>query len=152
MILFKATVLATGIISLALPTYGQAPKVNDLADAFELSDVSLTDSRWMDNQGRTVNYLLSIDPDRLLYTPRAPPRTAAGMHQTFLSEATSRATSSQHGQIATLPWEIRNVVHELATLSRSLQSARPTMQRLASHQAISPDSLSQRLPRSKTGL
>lgn len=70
MILFKATALLTGIASLALPVYGQAPKVDDLASAFELSDVSLTDSRWMDNQGRTVNYLLSVDPDRLLYVFR----------------------------------------------------------------------------------
>ncbi|KAG8672030.1 hypothetical protein FPOAC2_05399 [Fusarium poae] len=70
MILFKATALVTGFISLALPTYGQTPKVDDLANAFELSEVSLTDSRWMDNQDRTVNYLLSIEPDRLLYVFR----------------------------------------------------------------------------------
>ena len=63
MFLFKAALL-TGIASLA------CAKVDDLANAFELSDVSLTDSRWMDNQDRTINYLTSVDPDRMLYVFR----------------------------------------------------------------------------------
>ncbi|KAF5670093.1 hypothetical protein FHETE_4776 [Fusarium heterosporum] len=70
MVLIKATVLFAGITSLALPAMSQGPQVNDLADAFDLKEVSLTDSRWMDNQDRTVNYLLSIDTDRLLYVFR----------------------------------------------------------------------------------
>ncbi|KAM0244926.1 hypothetical protein ACHAP5_005832 [Fusarium lateritium] len=70
MVLIKATALFMGIASLALPALGQGPKIEDLASAFDLKEVSLTDSRWMDNQDRTVNYLLSVDPDRLLYVFR----------------------------------------------------------------------------------
>jgi DUF1680 family protein len=36
-----------------------------------MSTVSLTNSRWMDNQNRTVNYLKFVDADRLLYNFRA---------------------------------------------------------------------------------
>ncbi|KAI9897927.1 hypothetical protein N3K66_007783 [Trichothecium roseum] len=45
-------------------------KIGDKANAFNLNQVRLTDSRWMDNQDRTVKYLLWIDPDRLLYVFR----------------------------------------------------------------------------------
>lgn len=68
MVVVKASALFMGFASLILPAYGQA--VNDVADAFDLTEVSLTDSRWMDNQNRTLNYLLSVDPDRLLYVFR----------------------------------------------------------------------------------
>ncbi|KAF5549322.1 hypothetical protein FMEXI_4309 [Fusarium mexicanum] len=68
MITIKTSALVLGLASLILPVSGQA--VNDVADAFDLTQVSLTDSRWMDNQNRTLNYLLSIDPDRLLYVFR----------------------------------------------------------------------------------
>ncbi|KAF4500447.1 hypothetical protein FAGAP_3373 [Fusarium agapanthi] len=68
MVVVKASALFLGLASLILPVSGQA--VNDVADAFDLAQVSLTDSRWMDNQNRTLNYLLSIDPDRLLYVFR----------------------------------------------------------------------------------
>ncbi|KAI6765620.1 hypothetical protein HG530_006690 [Fusarium avenaceum] len=70
MVLIKATALFMGIASLALPVLGQGPKIEDVASAFDLTEVSLTGSRWMDNQDRTVNYLLSVDPDRLLYVFR----------------------------------------------------------------------------------
>ncbi|KAF4452063.1 hypothetical protein F53441_4994 [Fusarium austroafricanum] len=70
MVMIKFTALLAGVLSLALPSVAQSPKVNDLADAFDLTEVSLTDSRWMDNQKRTMSYLLSIDPDRLLYVFR----------------------------------------------------------------------------------
>ncbi|KAJ9414303.1 hypothetical protein FOXG_12191 [Fusarium oxysporum f. sp. lycopersici 4287] len=68
MVMVKASALFMGLLSLILPVNGQA--VNDVADAFDLTQVSLTDSRWMDNQNRTLNYLLSVDPDRLLYVFR----------------------------------------------------------------------------------
>ncbi|CVL04193.1 uncharacterized protein FMAN_14713 [Fusarium mangiferae] len=68
MVIVKASALFLGLASLILPVSGQA--VNDVADAFDLTQVSLTDSRWMDNQNRTLNYLLSVDPDRLLYVFR----------------------------------------------------------------------------------
>lgn len=38
---------------------------------FDLSQVSLSNSRWLDNQNRTLNYLKSVDVDRLLYNFRA---------------------------------------------------------------------------------
>jgi DUF1680 family protein len=38
---------------------------------FDLEQVRLTASRWMDNQNRTLTYLRFIDVDRLLYTFRA---------------------------------------------------------------------------------
>jgi DUF1680 family protein len=38
---------------------------------FDLSQVKLTNSRWMENQDRTLTYLKSIDLDRLLYVFRA---------------------------------------------------------------------------------
>ncbi|KAL7756644.1 hypothetical protein ACKLNR_013637 [Fusarium oxysporum f. sp. zingiberi] len=68
MVVVKSSALFMGLVSLILPVNGQA--VNDVADAFDLTQVSLTDSRWMDNQNRTLNYLLSVDPDRLLYVFR----------------------------------------------------------------------------------
>jgi DUF1680 family protein len=68
MVMVKTSALVMGLASLVLPVHGQA--VNDVADAFDLTQVSLTDSRWMDNQNRTLNYLLSVDPDRLLYVFR----------------------------------------------------------------------------------
>ncbi|GAB1312724.1 Ricin B lectin domain-containing protein [Madurella fahalii] len=41
------------------------------AHPFDMSAVHLTDSRWMANQNRTVNYLKSVDVERLLYNFRA---------------------------------------------------------------------------------
>jgi DUF1680 family protein len=38
---------------------------------FELSEVRLTTSRWMENQGRTLTYLKWVDLDRLLYVFRS---------------------------------------------------------------------------------
>ncbi|WP_030854049.1 beta-L-arabinofuranosidase domain-containing protein [Streptomyces sp. NRRL S-475] len=42
-----------------------------LAHPFELGQVRLTASRWLDNQNRTQNYLRFVDVDRLLYNFRA---------------------------------------------------------------------------------
>ncbi|RYP05672.1 hypothetical protein DL764_003642 [Monosporascus ibericus] len=41
------------------------------AYTFDLSQVQLTDSRWLDNQDRTLSYLKSVDVERLLYNFRA---------------------------------------------------------------------------------
>ncbi|RYP56101.1 hypothetical protein DL771_012164 [Monosporascus sp. 5C6A] len=41
------------------------------AYTFDLSQVQLTDSRWLDNQDRTLGYLKSVDVERLLYNFRA---------------------------------------------------------------------------------
>ncbi|RYO81282.1 hypothetical protein DL766_002702 [Monosporascus sp. MC13-8B] len=41
------------------------------AYTFDLSQVQLTDSRWLDNQDRTLAYLKSVDVERLLYNFRA---------------------------------------------------------------------------------
>lgn len=41
------------------------------AHPFDMSAVSLTASRWMDNQNRTLNYIKSVDVERLLYNFRA---------------------------------------------------------------------------------
>ncbi|KAM5344161.1 hypothetical protein ACJ41O_012698 [Fusarium nematophilum] len=67
--------LLTGMLSFFSPrVHAVDPagsEINVSAQSFDLNQVSLTDSRWMDNQNRTVTYLLSIDPDRLLYVFRA---------------------------------------------------------------------------------
>jgi DUF1680 family protein len=42
-----------------------------LAHPFELGQVRLTASRWLDNQNRTQNYLRFVDVERLLYNFRA---------------------------------------------------------------------------------
>ncbi|MDG6107960.1 glycoside hydrolase family 127 protein [Dactylosporangium aurantiacum] len=41
------------------------------AYAFDLGQVRLTSSRWLDNQNRTLSYLRFVDVDRLLYNFRA---------------------------------------------------------------------------------
>ncbi|MDT0446213.1 beta-L-arabinofuranosidase domain-containing protein [Streptomyces johnsoniae] len=51
-----------------------APALADIgvsAHPFELGQVRLTASRWLDNQNRTRNYLRFVDVDRLLYNFRA---------------------------------------------------------------------------------
>ncbi|MFD1146066.1 beta-L-arabinofuranosidase domain-containing protein [Saccharothrix hoggarensis] len=51
-----------------------APVRSDIgvsAHPFELGQVRLTESRWLDNQNRTLTYLRFLDVDRLLYNFRA---------------------------------------------------------------------------------
>ncbi|MFD1047619.1 beta-L-arabinofuranosidase domain-containing protein, partial [Kibdelosporangium lantanae] len=48
------------------------------AFAFDLGQVRLTASRWLDNQNRTQNYLRFVDADRLLYNFRANHRLSTG--------------------------------------------------------------------------
>ncbi|GAA2734856.1 beta-L-arabinofuranosidase domain-containing protein [Streptomyces nogalater] len=47
------------------------PDIGAQAFPFELGQVRLTASRWLDNQNRTLNYLRFVDVDRLLYNFRA---------------------------------------------------------------------------------
>lgn len=59
-----------------LPADGHAvPAAADehgvLAYAFDMSEVRLLEGRWLGNQERTLNYLLDVDVDRLLYNFRA---------------------------------------------------------------------------------
>lgn len=60
----------------ASPVVGMAitPALNETgvsAHPFDMSQVHLTDSRWMDNQDRTLNYLKAVDMERILYNFRA---------------------------------------------------------------------------------
>ncbi|KAK4249266.1 hypothetical protein C7999DRAFT_12896 [Corynascus novoguineensis] len=59
--------LLFGLLVVAQPTFGQSSGPRP----FDMSTVSLTNSRWMDNQNRTVTYLKWVDVDRLLYNFRA---------------------------------------------------------------------------------
>ncbi|GAA1801786.1 glycoside hydrolase family 127 protein [Luedemannella flava] len=47
------------------------PDIGAAAYAFDLGQVTLTSSRWLDNQNRTLSYLRFVDVDRLLYNFRA---------------------------------------------------------------------------------
>jgi DUF1680 family protein len=63
--LFTATGAAAAVV---------APVRSDIgagASAFDLGQVRLTSGRLMDNQSRTLNYLRSVDVDRMLYNFRA---------------------------------------------------------------------------------
>ncbi|KAH7411762.1 hypothetical protein DE146DRAFT_684765 [Phaeosphaeria sp. MPI-PUGE-AT-0046c] len=53
-----------------IPTIA-VPEMGASAYAFDLSQVSLSNSRWMDNQNRTLSYLKSVNLERLLYNFRA---------------------------------------------------------------------------------
>src|SRR5687768_398062 len=55
--------------SAALPP--ARPDIGVSAYAFDLGQVRLTASRWLDNQNRTVSYLRFVDVNRLLYVFRA---------------------------------------------------------------------------------
>ncbi|EUC43586.1 hypothetical protein COCMIDRAFT_38458 [Bipolaris oryzae ATCC 44560] len=46
------------------------PEVGTSAHAFDLSQVALSNSRWKDNENRTLNYLKFVNVDRLLYNFR----------------------------------------------------------------------------------
>lgn len=72
---------ATAVASAAESVVGSAPAraasgparadIGTSAHPFELTQVRLTASRWLDNQNRTRNYLRFVDTDRLLYNFRA---------------------------------------------------------------------------------
>lgn len=65
--------LLLALVLTALPAVGHPAwsEMGALVQPFNMSTVSLTNSRWMDNQNRTVNYLKWVDVDRLLYNFRA---------------------------------------------------------------------------------
>ncbi|WP_439381456.1 beta-L-arabinofuranosidase domain-containing protein [Amycolatopsis lexingtonensis] len=54
------------------------PEAGVAAFPFELGQVRLTASRWLDNQNRTQNYLRFVDVGRLLYNFRANHRLSTG--------------------------------------------------------------------------
>lgn len=46
-------------------------EIGNAASTFLLSDVTLTSSRWQQNEQRTLNYLKYVDTNRMLYVFRA---------------------------------------------------------------------------------
>jgi len=70
-----AAASATGSLIGASPAHAAIPpagaEIGVSAHPFELDQVKLTASRWLDNQNRTRNYLRFVDVDRLLYNFRA---------------------------------------------------------------------------------
>jgi DUF1680 family protein len=63
-----------GVVDVRSAAASVAPARADIgvsAYAFDLGQVRLTASRWMDNQNRTLSYLRFVDVDRLLYNFRA---------------------------------------------------------------------------------
>jgi DUF1680 family protein len=63
--------LLLAVLPVAVKAAPAAAETGTVASPFDLSAVSLTDSRWMDNQKRTVTYLKWVDVERLLYNFRA---------------------------------------------------------------------------------
>ncbi|KAH6013933.1 hypothetical protein HBI84_023640 [Parastagonospora nodorum] len=69
--------LLTGCLLAVSPAIAQTipslavPEVGTSAYEFDLSQVSLSNSRWKDNENRTLNYLKAVNVDRLLYNFRA---------------------------------------------------------------------------------
>lgn len=69
--------LLIGCLPAAILTTAQSippiaiPEVGVSAYPFNLSQVALSSSRWTDNHNRTLNYLRSVNVDRLLYNFRA---------------------------------------------------------------------------------
>jgi DUF1680 family protein len=57
-------------IAQTIPTIS-VPEAGTSAYEFQLSQVSLSNSRWKDNENRTLNYIKSVNVDRLLYNFRA---------------------------------------------------------------------------------
>jgi DUF1680 family protein len=73
---------AVGPLLRGFPAHAAVPPVlpdtGVLASPFELGQVKLTASRWLDNQNRTQSYLRFVDVDRLLYTFRVNHRRSTG--------------------------------------------------------------------------
>ncbi|KAK4241858.1 hypothetical protein C8A03DRAFT_30026 [Achaetomium macrosporum] len=64
--------LVTALVWTALLAVGEVVEAAGVsARPFDLSEVYLTESRWMANQNRTLTYLKWVDVDRLLYNFRA---------------------------------------------------------------------------------
>ncbi|KAK5660599.1 hypothetical protein OQA88_13162 [Cercophora sp. LCS_1] len=81
------------LVAIAWPVIAIAQPANlagVVTHPFDLSSVSLTDSRWTGNQNRTINYLKFIDVERLLYNFRANHRLA--QHQMEDATCRERAT------------------------------------------------------------
>lgn len=68
--------LSLWLAALSRPATAQAviaakPDTGVAAYAFDLSQVTLSSGRWLENQGRTLSYLKFVDLDRLLYVYRS---------------------------------------------------------------------------------
>ncbi|KAH7112113.1 hypothetical protein B0J11DRAFT_187277 [Dendryphion nanum] len=64
-----SAIFSLSVVSQAVPPIGSENGIS--ASFFDLSQVSLGSGRFTDNQQRTLNYLKSVDMDRLLYVFRA---------------------------------------------------------------------------------
>jgi DUF1680 family protein len=69
-ILAGCLLVGTPVFAQSIPTIA-VPEAGTSAYAFDLSQVSLSNSRWKDNENRTLNYLKAVNIDRLLYNFRA---------------------------------------------------------------------------------
>src|SRR5688500_3702966 len=73
--LFKSTFASYLLV--AAPIFAQTvpsivvPEVGTSAYEVDLSQMALSNSRWKDNENRTLNYLKTVNVDRLLYNFRA---------------------------------------------------------------------------------
>jgi len=71
----KLALISLLITSLPATINGQASpvvaEIGNSASTFSLSDVTLTSSRWQQNEQRTLNYLKFVDTNRMLYVFRA---------------------------------------------------------------------------------
>ncbi|PSN73610.1 DUF1680-domain-containing protein [Corynespora cassiicola Philippines] len=71
----KFLLVLVGLQLAVTPATAQVPPVVSetgvSAHRFDIDQVALTSSRFMDNQNRTLNYLKFVDPERLLYVFRA---------------------------------------------------------------------------------
>ncbi|KAH7310622.1 secreted protein [Stachybotrys elegans] len=65
-------VLGLGLVSVGkvVPVVAQSEEIGVAAYPFPLGQVTLGEGRWADSQSRTLNYLLQVDVERLLYNFR----------------------------------------------------------------------------------
>jgi DUF1680 family protein len=70
LLLFACALAASPAAAQSIPP-SVVPETGVSAYPFEMSQVSLSNSRWHDNQNRTLNYIKSVNVERLLYNFRA---------------------------------------------------------------------------------
>ena len=66
-----AFLAVTGTAVLAQVSPPVKPDTGVVAEPFDISQVTLNDGRWKENQGRTLNYLKFVDVNRMLYVFRS---------------------------------------------------------------------------------
>jgi hypothetical protein len=140
--LLSCLLAASPAIAQTIPPIA-VPEAGTSAYAFDMSQVSLSNSRWKDNENRTLNYLKSVNVDRLLYNFRATHKLS-----------TSGAQANGGWDAPNFPFRSHAQGHYLtawaqcyATLrdneSRNLPSVRPTTVLLGSPLDIYPVFLNQ---------